>query len=173
MTRSFWVPTIILVLAISALIGVYAYQQRNDDHIQRDVQMRMWRTSKNWILFSAPVDWKVEQSDFGGGSVIVVTKNDGQEASIFTVLNRSFEGELIHFSDWMEDVAGRNGLRDVCKPTKIDSFPALCRQDGKGEKHYFIETPAQYFLISYLASIHPFINFFPDETAAAQAQIIP
>lgn len=173
MTRSFWVPTIILVLAISALIGVYAYQHRNDDSIQRDVSMRTWRTSKNWILFSVPEDWKVEQSDFGNGSVVVVTKNDGQEASILTVLNRSFEGELINFSDWMEDFAGQNGLRTTCQSATIDSLPALCRQDEQDVKHYFVETPTQYFVISQLELVHSSINFFPDETATAQAELIP
>lgn len=173
MTKTFWVPTIILVLAISTLIGVYAYQQRNDDSIQWDVSMRMWRTSKNWLLFSAPDDWKVEQSDFGGGSVITITKDDGQEASIFTALNRSFEGELINFSDWMEDVAGRNGLRTTCQSATIDSLPALCRQDEQDVKHYFVETPTQYFVISQLEPVHSSINFFPDETATAQAELIP
>lgn len=156
----------ILTLVILSLVGIYIYQQKET------VSYTAWKTSENWLLVSLPSDWQVKQSDFGGGSVLRITDEDSYIGSILATSSVTVENTAIDFSSWVNQMKDRFVLTGACEETIIDAVVAKCWQNAT-DKHYFVQTPTLYFMLANLQSVHNSIDFFPADTVAQSAQIIP
>lgn len=156
----------VLTFAVLSIIGISTYRQNLSD------SYTVWKTSKNWILFSLPDDWQVKQSDFGGGSVLTISDKQSEIGSILAASSVAMDGTPVDFASWVQQMKERFELTNQCEETVIDALPAECWQDADS-KRYFVQTPTQYFLVVGLEDIHETINFFPDLSKTTKARIIP